>query len=358
LDWRISIKMLEIRSVFRIVVRNGNLPILRNFSTVVSTNPPKMLEQTEEFRTLDLIKSKDRRLPPRKRWERKPLPPPRYKKMPVNQDWPSVWPVARSFHPASVPLPLFQGYVPPHKAPPGKFANLELMKIPNFLHLTPPAINRHCEALKKFCTPWPEGLETDELIEKHFPIESISSDYCHSTPSIRDHRARIVTLRIKLSTLRLDEHAKDKFLRLVGERYDKTTDWITIVTDCCPLKKQNFDHAMYLITALVHESWNIESWESEKVEEDMEKYIWEGSISEQSLTKLLALVMENPAVKAPDCLQVLKGSIVSTENIVVVEPVQRYRSSTLKIHNRGEDVETLEEYGKAVRDLFNLPLSK
>jgi small subunit ribosomal protein S35 len=32
--------------------------------------------------------------------------------------------------------------------PPGKFANAELMKIPNFLHLTPPAIERQCQALK------------------------------------------------------------------------------------------------------------------------------------------------------------------------------------------------------------------
>ncbi len=68
--------------------------------------------------------------------------------MPVDQDWGSVWPVARSFHPASVPLPLHQGYVPPQRAPPNKWGNLELMKIPNFLHLTPPVIKRQCEALK------------------------------------------------------------------------------------------------------------------------------------------------------------------------------------------------------------------
>lgn len=70
--------------------------------------------------------------------------------MPTDQDWPSVWPTARTFHPASVPLPLHQGFVPPGKgkAPPNKFANTELMKIANFLHLTPPAIKRHCEAIK------------------------------------------------------------------------------------------------------------------------------------------------------------------------------------------------------------------
>lgn len=69
--------------------------------------------------------------------------------MPVDQDWGNVWPTARTFHPASVPLPLHQGYVPPQKrAPPNKWGNLELMKIPNFLHLTPPVIKRQCEALK------------------------------------------------------------------------------------------------------------------------------------------------------------------------------------------------------------------
>jgi small subunit ribosomal protein S35 len=45
-------------------------------------------------------------------------------------------------------LPLHQGWVKPGKTAPGKFANAELMKIPNFLHLTPPAIKRQCEALK------------------------------------------------------------------------------------------------------------------------------------------------------------------------------------------------------------------
>jgi small subunit ribosomal protein S35 len=41
---------------------------------------------------------------------------------------------------------------------PGKYANIELMKIPNFLHLTPPVIKRQCQLLKPFCTKWPKGL--------------------------------------------------------------------------------------------------------------------------------------------------------------------------------------------------------
>lgn len=104
----------------------------------------------EEFRTLDFrAKKNNNRLSRRKPgFKKAPVFPPRSNKMPTDQDWPSVWPVARVFHPASVPLPLHQGWVVPGATPPGKFANAELMKIPNFLHLTPPAIQRQCEALK------------------------------------------------------------------------------------------------------------------------------------------------------------------------------------------------------------------
>lgn len=178
----------------------------------------------------------------------------RTNQMPVDQYWGNVWPGPRSFHPATVPFPIHQGYVE-KGAPPNKFGNAELMKIPNFLHLTPPVIKKQCEALKKFCTAWPKDLDTDEKIDKHFPIEVISSDYCHSSSTIRDPMARIVTIKLKLSNLELDAHAKDKFLRLVSDRYNEPTDIVTIVTDRCPSRTQNYDYAMYLLTALYHESW-------------------------------------------------------------------------------------------------------
>lgn len=180
-------------------------------------------------------------------------PPPRTLQMRTDQDWGNVWPGPRSFHPATVPLPVRQGYSEKGVSP-GKYANAELMKIPNFLHLTPPVIKRQCEALKKFCTPWPKGLDTDEKCSKFFPLEVSSSDYCHSSPTIRDPLARIVSVKFKLEALGLKGRAKDKFLRLVGERYNEGSDIVTIVTDRCPLKKQNYDYAMYLITALYHES--------------------------------------------------------------------------------------------------------
>lgn len=118
--------------------------------------------------------------------------------MPPDQDWPSVWPGPRTFHPASVPLPVRQGYSRNSNVPcPSKYANTELMKLPNFLHLTPPAIKRHCEALKRFCTPWPKGLETDEQVKKYFPLEVITNDYCFSSPKIRDPKARVVTFKVR-----------------------------------------------------------------------------------------------------------------------------------------------------------------
>lgn len=119
--------------------------------------------------------------------------------MSVRQNWGNVWPGPKTFHPSSVPLPVRQGYLEPqdNKRPaPDKFANAELMKIPNFLHLTPPVIKQQCEAIKKYCTQWPAGLETDEKCEKHFPIEFISSDYCHGLPTIRNPLSRIITLRV------------------------------------------------------------------------------------------------------------------------------------------------------------------
>ena len=48
----------------------------------------------------------------------------------------------------------------------------------------------------EFCTPWPKELKTDADCEKHFPIESTSSTYIYDGPSLRDDRARTVTLQV------------------------------------------------------------------------------------------------------------------------------------------------------------------
>lgn len=71
--------------------------------------------------------------------------------MSPKQDWPNVWPTAASFRASTVPLPIrMASRRHPEKRPPFKtVGNLELLKIPNFLHLTPEHIKRHCAAIKR-----------------------------------------------------------------------------------------------------------------------------------------------------------------------------------------------------------------
>ena len=177
--------------------------------------------------------------------------------MAINQNWGDVWPAARPFHPATVPLPIHMSYIDDNKQEPpiGKFNNPELLKIPNFLHLTPPVVKRQCQALKKFCTKWPEALKSDQDCDRHFPITVVTKDLIFSGPSIRWPDSRVVEIILKLSDLNLDEHSADKLKRLLRHRYNHETDEISLRTDSCPLKKQNYDYGQYLLTALYFESW-------------------------------------------------------------------------------------------------------
>lgn len=307
-----------------------------NVKTATSDSERSQHEDEEQFRILDLKKVTSRRSVQKREIRRPEVPPPRTTQMKEDQDWPSVWPGPRTFHPATVPLPVRQGRNK-HGAPPHKYGNTELMKIPNFLHLTPPAVKRHCEALKQFCTAWPKGLETDEKCEKHFPVEVITSDYCHSSPTIRDPLARIVSITFHLSRLKLDAHAKDKFLRLVGDRYNEKTDIVTIVADRCPVRQQNYDYAMYILTALYHESWTVEDWESEKSLDDMEYYDWNTNASKQNV------------------LSWIKGA---DANIDVAnlpkewsEKCQLYKSKIEDLFNKGDSDENLQQYKEAALNL-------
>lgn len=318
----------------------ARLPLCKNneFSFLLCACYSEMAQQEhrEEFRVLELIKKSAQRTAQRK--ARKPeVLPPRTNVMPVDQDWSSVWPGPRSFHPATVPLPLRQGYSE-KGVPPGKLANAELMKIPNFLHLTPPAIKKHCEALKKFCTPWPKNLnETNYL--SHFPIEVVTSDYCFSSPDIREPLARIVVLKVKLCNLHFDTHAKDKLLRLVGERYDPATDTLTLTADRCPTRKQNYEYCLYLLTALYHESNKHELWESEKTLIDMEYYDWDQSVSKKSMLNILN--WPQPADE--------------TKEVSLSPEVEQYRDAVSMFMNEGENEYTINNYKRAVKKVFNLP---
>lgn len=79
--------------------------------------------------------------------------------------------------------------------------------------MTPIAVKKHCETPRDFCTEWPATLDSDEKCEKYFPTEIDTADYVSSGPPI----AQVVTSRVKLSCLNLDDLAKKKVIKLVGE---------------------------------------------------------------------------------------------------------------------------------------------
>ncbi|KFM75001.1 28S ribosomal protein S35, mitochondrial, partial [Stegodyphus mimosarum] len=301
----------------------------------------------DEFRVLELypdIKAKKKGAEKKSFFRDAQVAPPREKRMKIDQDWPSVWPTPQTFRPSVVPLPVYQGY-DQKRAPPGKYANAELMKIPNFLHLTPPAIKRHCAAIKQFCTEWPRGLETEENYHEHFPVEIITSDYCHSSPVIRDERSRIVTLKVKLRSLKLDYHGRDKLIRLIGnERYDKRTDTITIVADRCPLRKQNYDYLIYLLTAIHHESWITEPWEHEKTEADMEKFFFEGSRIQKHIVDTIS------QMKSESGSEELSGK----KEIEDSEEVEQFGEAVSQLINEGENDFTILKYKESVLKALNI----
>ncbi|KAI7697573.1 hypothetical protein SSS_02709 [Sarcoptes scabiei] len=182
---------------------------------------------------------------------------PRASRLAPDHDWTKVWPGPRNFHPSTVPLPLHMSYVPDEKLQPpvAKYNNPELLKIPNFLHLTPVMVKNQCEVLKKFCTKWPVALKTDEDCDEHFPLTITTNDFFFSGPSIRWPESRIVEMKLKMKNLILDDHSTDKMKRLLHDRYNAETDEITIRTESCPLRKQNLDYAEYLLTVVYFESW-------------------------------------------------------------------------------------------------------
>ena len=143
---------------------------------------------------------------------------------------------------------------------------------------------------------------------------------------------QIVLLKIqfKLSSLPLDTHSKDKFLRLVDNRYDPDTDIVTITVDRCPTRKQNFEYAQYLLTAVFHESFIVEPWESLKVEADMEYYDWQNNKSKETTEAILQWgKSSNEPIKSTDSFA---KSVESIFNEGENEPnLQQYKEEALKL---------------------------
>lgn len=140
-----------------------------------------------------------------------------------------------------------------------------------------------------------------------------------------------------MSTLPLDKHAKDKFLRLVENRYDPETDYLTLVADRCPLRKQNFDYARYLLTALFYESFNVEQWEALKSEADMEYYDWNRNKSKETVETILAYGNQNndESEKSTDAfaasVELLFNDGENEQNL------QKYKNEALKLLDLEKD---------------------
>jgi len=309
------------RKIIQILPINKQIRIKRAYSEVVN----------DDFRVLNLRPEQNASQRFRRQRRTEAVLAPRTNKMSEKQDWAAVWPGPRSFHPASVPLPLRQGFNP-KGAPPSKFANAELMKIPNFLHLTPLAIKKQCEALKQFCTPWPKELTNDKEWEKTYPVEVITSNYCHGLPTIRNPLARIVTLKIRLSSLKFDSHSKDKFLRLLGDHYNPKTNIITITSDRCPVRKQNYNFSLYILTASYFESHITEPWEKLKTEKDMINYDFQRNKSKETIENIIQLIEKNNPTIVPKITLELSTSVEKVINeIECSENLNTYKKEVKKL---------------------------
>uniref|UniRef100_A0A1I7T6A4 MRP-S28 domain-containing protein n=1 Tax=Caenorhabditis tropicalis TaxID=1561998 RepID=A0A1I7T6A4_9PELO len=261
--------------------------------------------------------------------------PPRSEEMdPEKQKWSDVWPAARTFASSVVPLPVRMGSRPnvEKRAPFKKEGNLELVKIPNFLHLTPAAIKMHCDAIKKFCTPYPP-----ELLSKSttLPIQVQYSTYIHQGTNIRDIRSRVVTMIVDVESLKLGDVAMEKFIRLAGDRFDEKSRELTIVTDRCHTRKQNLDYAYYLLTVLYHEANKVEQWAELKERSDNLKVEFEGSSTKTKLTELI---------------EKAKTAGLATDE----KSIDEFGKMWKEYRNTEETVETTREYGRQMRKLLGI----
>lgn len=116
------------------------------------------------------------------------------------------------------------------------------------------------------------------------------------------------------------------------ERHDPETDYVTLTVDQCPLRKQNFDYARYLLTALFYESFKVEQWEALKSEADMEYYDWNRNKSKESIQEILTYGERN-------------GDEKSTA---------AFATAVEQLFNEGENELNLQTYKNEVMKLLDL----
>jgi small subunit ribosomal protein S35 len=86
-----------------------------------------------------------------------------------------------------------------------------------------------------------------------------TQNYVFPANSPRHPNSRKVKISVDLSQVAFrDGQARQKMIDLLGERYDKTTNILTIASDRCPTRQQNKDYLIYLLKVLYLESHKIE----------------------------------------------------------------------------------------------------
>lgn len=94
------------------------------------------------------------------------------------------------FNAALLQLPIRMGRpIKPEVLPPRAAGNIELLKIPNFFHLTPQKVRRDTDALTDLCTQWPEKLNNR-------PIRLYSRNYLYAGPSVAHPKSHTVKLEV------------------------------------------------------------------------------------------------------------------------------------------------------------------
>ncbi|MES1905703.1 MAG: 28S ribosomal protein S35, mitochondrial, partial [Paramarteilia canceri] len=223
------------------------------------------------------------------------------------------------------------------KLPPGPEANLELIKISNFLHLTPNHIKQHCEMIRsKFCNFLPtEDKEFMNLIAEEMPIDLETIDFLYDSPHSYDERSRKVTLSIKVEDLKLSKEQKAKLVKLAGNFYNFQENKLKIVADKCPLRSQNIDYSLFLLQVLYRESKKLHHWEKERTLEDLIEYDWDKGSSKTFLKEF-------------------ENKVVNKADKETIKKFDQYKKAVEEFHNKPDDSDAMSEYKNAVLDILKL----
>ena len=178
------------------------------------------------------------------------------------EDWSDVYPAEKPLDPYLIELPLRGGGHKIRKElPPIAEGNAVFWQSPNFFHLTPPAIQKHCEALEPLLTEWPSDLP-------YCPVEVETTDFLLSGNERYHQDGRHVRMEVDFDSLQLTGRPREKMLELLEDKYDVDKNVIKLESRRCPTKTQNKDYLYYLLKVLYFEANRSEKWEEMRLATD------------------------------------------------------------------------------------------